>query len=323
MISKLHTGYMITDKDLAIGIDMGGTSIKIAVIGGTEILEKAEPVATMDYGTPEAVFTEVGKRIKELQVKYPTIRAVGMGLPGFVDHDAGTADSLANVPGWYGVPVRRLLEELSGLPAAVDNDANCMAYAEWQLGAGQGMNDLVCLTLGTGVGSGIIVNGKMLHGFMSAAGELGQMSIDYRGRAGYYKNYGALEDYIGHRNLTADAMAAYAAVGLERTEEECSPLGLEKAAEAGCPVALACWDDLARKLACCLVSCHYILNPQAFIIGGGVAKAGDWLFKPLRQYVKEQVYAPHFERLQILPAMLSNDAGMIGAAAMALREAAR
>ena len=313
--------YMAYEDELAIGVDMGGTSVKIAVVRGIDIIERAEPVPTMDFGTPEAVFGEVGKRIKELQVKYPDLKAVGMGLPGFVDHDAGIADSLANVPGWYDVPARRLLEELSGLPAAVDNDANCMAYAEWQLGAGKGMKNLVCLTLGTGVGSGIIVNGQMLHGHMSAAGELGQMSIDYRGRSGYYKNYGALEDYIGHRNLTADAIAAYAAAGMTRTEEECSPLGLEKAAEAGCPVALACWDDLARKLACCLVSCHYILNPEAFIIGGGVAKAGDWLFQPLREYVKNQVYAKHFAQLKILPAMLSNEAGMVGAAAMALREA--
>ena len=312
---------MTTFTPLAIGIDMGGTSIKIAVIRGTDIICKAEPVATMEFGTPEAVFTEVGKRIRDLQQTYPDIRAVGMGLPGFVDHDAGTADSLANVPGWYGVPVRRLLEDISGLPVAVDNDANCMAYAEWKLGAGRGMSDIVCLTLGTGVGSGIIANGRMLRGSMCAAGELGQVSIDYRGRPGYYTNYGALEDYIGHRHLTEDVMAAYAAAGLQRTEEECSPLGLEKAAEAGCPVAIVCWEDIARKLACCLVSCHYILNPQAFIIGGGVAKAGEWLFRPLRQFVKDQIYAPHYERLRILPAELCNDAGMIGAAAMALNEA--
>ena len=307
--------------ELSIGVDMGGTTIKFAVVQGTEILYKGQPMQTGDYPSPDDIVVEIGNRLRHIMELYPAVKAVGMGLPGFVDHKAGVVDSLTNVPGWYDIHIRDILAEATGLPAAVDNDANCMAYAEWKLGAGRGMNDLVCLTLGTGIGSGVIAGGHFVRGYLSAAGELGQMSIDYRGRSGYYKNYGALEDYIGHRNLTADAIAAYAAAGLTRSEEDCSPLGLEKAAEAGCPVALACWDDLARKLACCLVSCHYILNPEAFIIGGGVAKAGDWLFKPLREYVKNQVYAKHFAQLKILPAMLSNEAGMVGAAAMALREA--
>ena len=117
------------------------------------------------------------------------------------------------------------------------------------------------------------------------------------------------------------AAAAYAAAGQEKSLEDCAPYPLELAAKAGDPVALAMWDDIARKLATGLLSCHYILNPAAFIIGGGVAKAGDLLFEPLHRYLKAQTYGPHYEKLRILPAQFSNEAGIIGAAKMALEEA--
>ena len=305
----------MAENDLSIGVDMGGTSIKFAVVKGTELIGRAEPVRTQDFVSPEAIFAEVGKRLKELIARYPDVKAVGMGIPGFVDHDRGIADSLTNVPGWYDVPVRDMLEKMTGLPAAVDNDANCMAYAEWKLGAGKGLNDLVCLTLGTGVGSGIVANGQMLRGSLGAAGELGHVSIDYKGREGYYHNHGALENYIGHPRIQEDAVAAYASAGFPKPSEDCAPYPLELAARDGDPIALA------RKLATGLLNCHYILNPAAFIIGGGVAKAGDLLFEPLRRYLKAQTYGPHYEKLRILPAQFSNEAGIIGAARMALEEA--
>ncbi len=308
----------MNSDDLTIGVDMGGTTIKAAIIQGTNILRKAEPMVTLDYPSPEAIIEELNRRVAKLREDFPGVRSIGMGLPGFADHEAGTIDSLTNVPGWYDIPIRRLLHEATGLPAAIDNDANCMAYAEWKLGAGRGMKDLVCLTLGTGVGSGVIANGQFLRGHLGAAGELGQMTIDYKGRVGYYGNMGAVEDYIGHREIAADAQAAYAAAGMERTLSECDPLGLENDAKAGNPVALQIWDDIARKLASCLMNCCYILNPEAFIIGGGISKAGDLLFKPLRQYLKNQIYARHYEKLKILPAQFANDAGIIGAARMGL-----
>lgn len=311
----------MAENKLCIGVDMGGTSIKFAVVNSTEIIDRAEPVRTQDFVAPDAIFDEVGKRLRELIARYPQVKAVGMGIPGFVDHDRGIADSLTNVPGWYDVPVRAMLEEMTGLPVAADNDANCMTYAEWKLGAGKGLNDLVCLTLGTGVGSGIVANGQMLRGALGAAGELGHVSIDYQGREGYYHNFGALENYIGHPRIQEDAAAAYAAAGESKAFEDCAPYPLELAARDGDEVALAMWDAVARKLATGLLNCHYLLNPAAFIIGGGVAKAGDLLFNPLRRYLKAQMYAPHYEKLQILPAMFSNDAGIIGAARMALEEA--
>ena len=316
-------GGMNGQQETSIGVDMGGTSIKFAVVRGEKIIAKGEPVQTKECGSPEAVIAAVGERLRALREQYPDVRAVGMGLPGFVNHAAGVVDSLTNVPGWYDVPIRRILEEESGLPAAVENDANCMALAEWKLGAGRGMQDIVCLTLGTGVGAGIIAQGQLLRGHLGAAGELGQVGIDYRGRIGHYGNRGAVEDYIGNGELALEAQMRYATeLGVHKPIDELTPIHLEDAAKGGCPVALGIWDDAARKLSACLLACHYILNPQAFIIGGGIAKAGELLFDSLRGYLKAQIYPAHYEKLQILPAQFGGEAGIIGAALLALEDLA-
>ncbi len=306
--------------ELSIGVDMGGTTLKAAVVCGTEIVQRCDPVNTYECNTPQELTARLGGRLRELREQYPSVSAVGMGLPGFVNHARGIVDSLTNVPGWYDVPIRRILEEESGLPASVENDANCMAYAEWKLGAAQGMSDVVCLTLGTGVGAGIVANGQLLRGHLGAAGEIGQVSIDYRGRVGHYGNRGAVEDYVGNNELMREAKmfdAASSTPSAESAEME-TPIHLENAARAGCPVAQALWNDAARKLATCLLNCYYILNPQAFVIGGGISKAGELLFAPLRRYLQTQIYPKHFAELQILPAELSSDAGIVGAARLAL-----
>lgn len=305
-------------EELSIGVDMGGTSLKAAVVCGAEIVQRSEPVNTRECNTPQELTERLGERLRLLREHFPAVRAVGMGLPGFVDHERGTVDSLTNVPGWYNVPIRQILEEICGLPASVENDANCMAYAEWRLGAAQGMRDVVCLTLGTGVGAGVVANGQLLRGHLGAAGEIGQVSIDYRGRIGHYGNRGAVEDYIGNNELMREARMLYATIPEGTSAEMETPVHLENAARAGCAVAQTLWDDAARKLATCLLNCHYILNPQAFVIGGGISKAGELLFSPLRRYLRTQIYPPHFAKLQILPAKLGSDAGIIGAARLAL-----
>lgn len=309
---------MSNAQDKALSIDVGGTSVKFAVIQGTEILDRGTPLVTQKYETPGSLIEAITRSSRELLARHPETRAAGVGLPGFVNHAAGTVDSLTNIAGWHNIEIRKLISDDLGLPVAVDNDANCMAYAEWKFGAGKGYSDLVCLTLGTGVGSGIIVNNKMLHGHLGAAGELGQTCIDYRGRVGHYGNRGALEDYIGNRELAADAQAAYAAAGIPKTIEECSPMALEINARAGDLIALKEWDTIGQKLAAALLNCCYILNPQAFVIGGGIANARDLLFLPLRKHLKAQLYPSHYEAIRILPAWFKSEAGLIGAARLAL-----
>lgn len=309
---------MASTTTSTIGIDFGGTSIKLGVVRGSEILCQAPSIATQEYETPEALIAALSQFVRMLRNEHPDVQAIGMGMPGFVNVEEGTIFTLTNVEGWNNVPVRRLLEQECGLPTIVENDANCMAYAEWKLGAGIGKRHLICLTLGTGVGSGIIVDGRMVHGATGVAAELGQTSIDYKGRLGHYGNRGSLEDYIGNRELAADARSLYAANGQDKTIVDCNPIALEKAALSGDPIAMKVWNDLARKLACALINCCYLLNPEAFIIGGGIARAKTLLFDPLKQFMKEQLPEPLIKNLEILPAHFCTDSGIIGSAHLAL-----
>ncbi len=315
MISECHMSATIIPT---IGIDFGGSSIKLGVVKNNEIVAYSPSIATQEYETPDSLIQAISQFVKLLIQEHPDVKAIGMGMPGFVNSTQGTIFTLTNVPGWSNVPVRALMEKYCGLPTIVENDANCMAYAEWKLGAGQGKSNLVCLTLGTGVGSGLIIDGKLHRGATSSAGELGQTSIDYKGRLGHYGTRGSLEDYIGNRELAADARTLYAAHNQDKAIVDCHPLALEKAALSGDPIALKVWNELAKKLACALINCCYLLNPEAFVIGGGVAKAKDLLFGPLKQFMREQLPEPLIKELEILPAHFGTDSGIIGTAHLAL-----
>ncbi|MDB6077588.1 MAG: hypothetical protein JWO82_1335 [Akkermansiaceae bacterium] len=310
----------MSETPLAIGVDFGGTSVKFGVLYRSNIIDQAPAISTPDFDGPEALITAMLRVIADLRDRHPRIEAIGVGVPGFVQFEKGIVHNLTNVPGWTAIPLKKMLAAETHLPVVVENDANCMVYAEWKRGAGRGLNHLIALTLGTGVGGGVVANGKMIRGGQFGAGEIGQMSIDWRGRRGAYGNMGALEDYVGNNEIAADSRQAYADAGIERHLGECTPAALAKAALLGDEVALKIWDDIAAKLACAIMNCCWLLNPQAVIIGGGVAKAGDLLFNPLTAHLYAQLSAPFKERLMVLPARFGNEAGMVGAAALALEE---
>lgn len=311
------------DYKKALAVDFGGTSIKIGVTCGAEIVDKAEPLPTPAFDSPKSIMAAMCATMKELLHRYPDAVAVGLGMPGWVDFYKGVLYQLTNVPVWNKEePVRQVMEAELGLPVVLDNDANCMAYAEWQLGAGRGLESLVCLTLGTGIGGGIVVHDRMLRGRNVSAAELGQTSICFNGRVGPFGNRGAIEEYIGNNELAADAVERYAAAGISKTAADCTPYLLEQAARAGDPVAAAVYRDFAEKLACLCMNMMYTVVPQAIIIGGGVAKAGDLLFTPLRERLKEQLFPVHYAQLNLLPAHFGADSGMVGAGLMAADYAA-
>lgn len=306
---------------VALGIDFGGTSVKFGVVRGSQVIDTAPAIATDDYDEASPLIDAIVRVIEDLRQHHPNISAIGAGVPGFVDFPTGTIHNLTNVRGWKQIPLKEILHQRTGLPTTVENDANCMAYAEWKQGAGIGKNHLVCVTMGTGVGGGIITHGHMLRGAKSVAGELGQTSIHYEGRKGAYGNLGALEDYIGNNEIAADARDHYATKGIDRNISDCSPAALSKAANSGDEIAVEIWQGVASKLATTIVNACWLLNPEAIIIGGGVAKAGNLLFAPLKKSVSDQLSPAFLNGLEIIPAKFSNEAGIIGAAALALEEA--
>ncbi|MFT6382917.1 MAG: glucokinase, partial [Akkermansiaceae bacterium] len=203
----------MSDVPLAIGIDFGGTSVKTGVLYRGNLIEEAPRIDTQEFEAATPLILRIHETIQDLRAKHPGIAAIGVGMPGFVDFPTGMVHNLTNVKGWKRIYLKRELNELAKLPVTVENDANCMAYAEWKRGAGRGLHHLVAITLGTGVGGGLVVDGRMVRGANFVAGELGQTSIDYQGPDGAYGNRGSLEDYVGNQQITDMAFKAYTDAG--------------------------------------------------------------------------------------------------------------
>ncbi len=301
----------------AVGVDFGGTFVKIGVCRGGELLETDTPFPTADHFGPDALIGSMTKRIAGLRNKYPDIAAIGVGVPGLVDFDEGFVHVLTNVPGWNHIPLKKILSSQTGLPVSVENDANAMTYAEWRYGAARGLKNVIGLTLGTGVGGGLVLDGKMYRGSQFSAGEIGQMSIHFDGVSGHYGNLGALEKYIGNQQIADHAVKRYAQAGLHREAADCSPKAIADAAHAGDIIAKQIWSEIADWLGTALASIAWLLNPDAFVIGGGVAQAGALLFDPLENKVKSMLSTVASDNLKILPAKFHNEAGIIGNAALA------
>ncbi len=301
----------------SVGIDFGGTFVKIGVCRGGELLMTDEPIPTANFAGPAALITEMAARVEKLRQTYPDICAIGVGVPGLVDFEHGFVHILTNVPGWKHVPLKAILGEKTGLPVVVENDANAMAWAEFRYGAARGLTNMVALTMGTGIGGGLVLNGQMYRGSGCAAGEIGQMSIDCDGKPGHYGNLGALEKYTGNREIAEHAVQRYAEAHITKTLDECTPKKIAEAAKAGDDIARQVWDEVADWLGTAISSIAWLLNPDAFVIGGGVAQAGDLIFDPLKRKVQSMLSTVVWERLQILPAKFSNEAGIIGNAALA------
>lgn len=299
----------------AIGIDFGGTSIKSGLVRDGEIIRRGALIETQKYSGPAAILDALVAVIEDLRTGEPDILGVSIGLPGVTDSLNGIVHELTNVPGWIDFPLRDLLTKRTGLRAAIENDANAMAYGEWRYGAARNGRHVVCITLGTGVGGALILDGRLYRGAQLGAGEIGHLSIDYRGLPGPFGNDGALEEYVGNSQIAARGAALYRAAGKE-SASVASPAELAQAAQVGDPIALGLWEALGTEIGAALTSVVWVLNPDTIVIGGGVAKAGDLLFDPIRRTIQSRTHSVFHEKLRVVPALLGNDAGIIGNAAL-------
>ena len=305
----------------SIGIDFGGTSIKSGLVRGGEIVRRGEPIDTQRCGGPDAIIDALARLIGDLCDGQSGVGAVGLGLPGLVDSVNGVIHELTNVAGWSEVPLRQILRERTGLPVTIENDAKAMAYGEFKYGAAKGARHIVCVTLGTGVGGALILDGRLYRGAQLGAGEIGHMSIDFCGKPGPFGNFGCLEEYVGNSQIAHRASERYRAAGRDLSPEQCTPMDLQKAAAEGDAIALRIWEDLGTELGSALASVVWIINPDIIVIGGGVAKAGELIFDPVRRAVCARTSEVVHRNLRIVPAALGNDAGIIGNAILAFEAA--
>jgi len=302
----------------AIGFDMGATSTKTGVVRDGKILTRGNVIETRqdgDTGTLIEAFVQEIRRLKEWN---PEVEAVGFGVPGIINPVRGVVVNLTNVKGWSDIPLRSIIMQRTGLVGNLENDAKAMAYAEWKHGAGQSVPNVVCVTLGTAVGGALILNGRLYRGATWVAGEIGQTSIDFQGVDFVYGNKGALEAYVGHRQISARAKEIYRAAGKTLSDDDAHLERLSKAADDGDQLADKVWQDIGLKIGVGLTNVIWLVNPDRIVIGGGVAKAGERLFAYIRQAISSRCEKTFWEKLDVVPATLGNDAGIIGAATLAL-----
>jgi glucokinase len=235
----------------------------------------------------------------------PTHKAIalGVGTPGPADPAGRIAKIAINLAGWCDVPLADWLEEKIGLPTIIANDANCAGLGEAWLGAGRRFRNLIMLTLGTGVGGAIILDGKLFTGHQGAAGELGLITLNPDGPPCNSGNQGSLEQYVS-------AQAVRRSTNLE-------PKQLGVKAKAGDPQALAFWESYGRNLGAGLASLIYVLTPEAIVIGGGVSASAEFFFPAALAEIERRVHPTSRAGIQLLQAELGNQAGMVGAAKLA------
>ncbi|HKH64738.1 MAG TPA: ROK family protein [Solirubrobacterales bacterium] len=310
-----------------IGVDLGGTKMLIGVLSGTERLYEQREASTGQ--TEDELVELLVREVTEARDAHPNVTAVGLGIPATIDHDEGIAVSAVNLP-LADLPIREIVSERVGLPVFVDNDGNVAALAEYLYGAAQGKPHMVMLTVGTGIGGGLILGGEIYRGSTGAGAELGHVVIQADGPPcqGNCPNHGCVESLasgtaLGREGRAAAESAADSALGKLLTEgKEVDGKAVTEAALAGDELAIGVFDLIGGRLGVACASLANIFQPNAIVVGGGVIAAGDLLLEPARREVRERALRPMNET-PILEATLGNDAGMIGAAAMARSELAK
>ncbi|MDX6625337.1 MAG: glucokinase [Solirubrobacterales bacterium] len=310
-----------------IGVDLGGTKMLVGVLDGTETSWESREAST---GQSEDELVELLVReVCEARDARPDAKAVGLGIPATIDHARGIAVSAVNLP-LENLAIRDVVEARVGLPIFVDNDANVAALAEFLYGAAKGMPDIVMLTVGTGIGGGLILNGEVYRGSTGAGAELGHTVIQADGPPcqGNCPNHGCVEALasgtaLGREGKAAAESAPDSAIGrLLAAGETIDGKAVTEAAIAGDETSIAVFDLIGSRLGVACSSFANIFQPNAIVVGGGVIAAGDLLLEPARREIRERALNPMNET-PILEATLGNDAGMIGAAALARVELER
>ncbi|GGL61419.1 ROK family glucokinase [Sporolactobacillus putidus] len=311
-----------------IGVDLGGTTIKMALIDDTgKMIDKwAIATDTIDNGSRIAsdISASIVKKLAQLQIDRSEVSGIGMGAPGFINMTTGFVYKAVNI-GWENYPLKDELESLTGIPAIIENDANLAALGEMWLGAGRGARNMVCVTLGTGVGGGIICDGEILHGVNGMAGEIGHITVlPKNGAPCNCGKKGCLETVssaTGIRRLALEALDYNDSDSILRdifeNKGDITAEDVFLCAGKNDPLSSVVAEKAAYYLGYALGAISIVINPEKIVIGGGVSRAGDTLLAPLTKYFKKFSLPRVFEACTIDVAKLGNDAGVIGGAWLA------
>jgi glucokinase len=293
-----------------IGIDLGGTYIKLGLLNSEYRILDKEVLHTARFIKKESLILAITGSIKSFiaarQLEAKDILGIGIGLPGPVDSQGGIVRFLPNIPGWRDVPLKAILVRKLRVPVFIDNDANLMALAEYKIGAAKGSINAVCITLGTGVGGGLIINRRLFRGSSFAAGEVGHMPINEEGPVCNCHGRACLERYVGNKRILKSIKETF--------KKDISLEELSRLARQGNTKAIKIWRETGKKIGVALTGAVNLLNPDCVVIGGGVANAGKILFDSIAKTVKARAMKTHGQHVKILKAKLGEDSGIIGSA---------
>jgi glucokinase len=320
----------MTRERFIIGVDLGGTNIVVGSMpsdGSCELSMQSLPTRPEDGATAviermvqmvEAVIANVSSETGAVREDF---LGVGIGAPGPLERQHGVVVFAPNL-GWRNFPLRQEIAQRVRLPATLDNDANCATLGEWWCGAAKGRRNVVGITIGTGIGGGLILDGRLYHGASDVAGEIGHTTIDSTGRRCKCGNYGCLEAYASGPAIAERAREALVADGTSQllTLAGGDPARITaqvvyEAAKHGDPTAREVVRDTAKFLGIGISNLLNVVNPDMVVVAGGVTQAGDALFEPLRAEVKRRAFMPAVEACEIVPGALPLSAGVVGAVA--------
>jgi glucokinase len=311
-----------------VGVDLGGTNIVAGALAedGSDVLALRSEPTRPDQGADAVVDrivrmidTVIAETIAQTGAKRDDMIGVGVGAPGPLDRERGIVVTTPNL-GWTNFPLRDVISERSRLPVRIDNDANCATLGEWWLGAARGAENVIGMTIGTGIGGGVIIGGRLYHGASDVAGEIGHATIDITGRRCKCGNYGCLEAYASGPSIADRAREAISSddcLMLKMAGGDASRITaatVYEAAKRGDDVALDVVRETSRFLGAGVANLLNIFNPDVVVICGGVTQAGDTLFAPLRREVRKRAFKPAVDACRILPGVLAA-AGVVGAVA--------
>lgn len=314
-------------KKYVIAVDLGGTNVKIAVVKDWKEIRGKTSITTGSFANKGAlidgIVDAISSLIKGCGLTKRQIIGIGVGAPGLIDSARGVIHNLVNIQGFNDVPLKRIMEKKTAIKTYLDNDVNVMTLGELYYGAGRGVKNMVCITLGTGVGGGIVADGKLYRGSTLSAGEIGHMPLNEKGPRCNCGGMACMEKSVGNQYITRLALRKIR--GGRRTAimdmvngdvAKITPEVISRAAQRGDALARSIWAEVGSHLGVTLAGVVNLLNPERIVIGGGVAGAGQFLFDAVRATVRKRAMKVPADRVRIVKAKLGQDAGLIGAAVL-------
>ena len=298
-------------RGYTVGVDVGGTNIKFGLVNSQGKVVARYHLNTKSYGLRknELVKVLVGAidaLLKENNISRNHVAGIGIGLPGLIDPVKGVVHFLPNIPGWRKVPLKNIFEKGLGIKTFLENDVNLITLGEWKFGAGRGAKNMVCMTLGTGVGGGLIFNNRLYRGEGFVAGEIGHMPLNENGSDCGCGGYACLERYVGNRYILKKAAKIFRRPTIDFPD-------IRRLSRQGDKRARLFWKEMATHIGNGLVGIVNLLNPTLIVIGGGVSNNYRFLFPTIRRVIKKRAMPVQASMVKIVRAKLGDEAGIIGA----------